>query len=58
MKGFFLNPPCKSLLKLLSLILFKNGVRVPDQKEENPDERQDNPFHGLFSRVIGDRPHT
>jgi hypothetical protein len=34
------------------IILFKNGARVPDQKDENPDNSQDNPFqHGLFSRL-------
>jgi hypothetical protein len=38
------------------IILFKNGVRVPDPKEENPDDSQDNPFqHDLFSRLIGKR---
>jgi hypothetical protein len=36
------------------IILFKNGVRVPDPKEENPDDSQDNPFqHDRPSRLIG-----
>jgi hypothetical protein len=36
------------------IILFKNGVRMPDQKDENPNDGQDDPFHhSFFSSLSG-----